>query len=268
MTEEEWLSATDSASPTDWLFFDALASDRKLRLLSVALCRSIVPHLRQLAPNATRLLDSVEAFADGQAAPDVLTRHRQALIGQWEAFTSPRGESLDGTGHERGSAYAADTDEAWLFFFVAQAGYNAVLATARHFEERDKPGSRYRYRSFYQHWLAIAFPCAVAGEAAFVLEHTPGPEWQVNTVEARGRLLHEIFGNLFRPATVAAACLTPTVVELARQMYDARDFTAMPILADALQDAGCENEDVLTHCRGEGPHVRGCWVVDLVLGKE
>jgi hypothetical protein len=51
-------------------------------------------------------------------------------------------------------------------------------------------------------------------------------------------------------------------------MYDSRDFGAMPILADALQDAGCDNEDILDHCRGPGPHVCGCWVVDLVLGKE
>jgi hypothetical protein len=52
-------------------------------------------------------------------------------------------------------------------------------------------------------------------------------------------------------------------------MYQARDFSAMPILADALQDAGCDNDDVLTHCRDTAqPHVRGCWVVDLVLGKE
>jgi hypothetical protein len=51
-------------------------------------------------------------------------------------------------------------------------------------------------------------------------------------------------------------------------MYDSRDFSAMPILADALQDASCDNEDVLTHCRGQGSHVRGCWVVDLCLGKE
>jgi hypothetical protein len=51
-------------------------------------------------------------------------------------------------------------------------------------------------------------------------------------------------------------------------MYDSRDFSVMPILADALQDAGCDNEDILSHCRGDGPHVRGCWVVDLVLGKE
>jgi hypothetical protein len=61
---------------------------------------------------------------------------------------------------------------------------------------------------------------------------------------------------------------TDTVLALARQMYEARDFSAMPILADALQDAGCDNDDMLTHCRGPGPHVCGCWVVDLVLGKE
>jgi hypothetical protein len=46
------------------------------------------------------------------------------------------------------------------------------------------------------------------------------------------------------------------------------DFSAMPILADALQDAACDSADILDHCRGSGPHVRGCWVVDLVLGKE
>jgi hypothetical protein len=51
-------------------------------------------------------------------------------------------------------------------------------------------------------------------------------------------------------------------------MYFSRDFSAMPILADALQDAGCENADVLDHCRGPGPHVRGCFVVDKLLAKE
>ncbi len=60
---------------------------------------------------------------------------------------------------------------------------------------------------------------------------------------------------------------TTTATTIASQMYDSREFGAMPILADALQDAGCENADILEHCRGPGPHVRGCWVVDLVLGK-
>jgi hypothetical protein len=61
--------------------------------------------------------------------------------------------------------------------------------------------------------------------------------------------------------------LTPTVLSLAQGIYEGRAFDRLPILADALQDAGCDNEDVLDHCRGPGPHVRGCWVVDLVLGK-
>jgi hypothetical protein len=80
--------------------------------------------------------------------------------------------------------------------------------------------------------------------------------------------MRDIFGNPFRPATLDPSWLTSTVVALARGIYEERAFDRMPILADALQDAGCDNEDVLNHCRGPGPHVRGCWVVDLVLGKE
>jgi hypothetical protein len=80
-------------------------------------------------------------------------------------------------------------------------------------------------------------------------------------------LLRDILGNPFRPVAFPPRWRTDTVVTLARQMYEGRDFSAMPILADALQDAGCERAEVLDHCRGEGPHVRGCWVIDLVLGK-
>ena len=81
-------------------------------------------------------------------------------------------------------------------------------------------------------------------------------------------LLRDIFGNPFRPVPFSPSWRTSAVVALAAQMYESRDFSAMPILADALQDAGCDSADVLDHCRSEGPHVRGCWVVDLVLGKE
>jgi hypothetical protein len=62
--------------------------------------------------------------------------------------------------------------------------------------------------------------------------------------------------------------LTSTVVSLVQAIYDDRAFDRLPILSDALQDAGCENEDILNHCRSGGTHVRGCWVVDLLLGKE
>jgi hypothetical protein len=78
----------------------------------------------------------------------------------------------------------------------------------------------------------------------------------------------DIFGNPFRPVAFSPEWRTGTAVSLARTMYESREFSAMPILADALQDAGCDNEDILSHCRGTGPHIRGCWVTDLVLGKQ
>jgi hypothetical protein len=58
-----------------------------------------------------------------------------------------------------------------------------------------------------------------------------------------------------------------TIPKLAQSIYDRRQFADLPILADALEDAGCDNADLLRHCREPGEHVRGCWVVDLLLGK-
>jgi hypothetical protein len=80
-------------------------------------------------------------------------------------------------------------------------------------------------------------------------------------------LIHDLFGWPLNTVTFAPEWRTSTTVALAESMYAARDFGNMPILADALEEAGCDNADILTHCRGDGPHVRGCWVVDLVLGK-
>jgi len=92
----------------------------------------------------------------------------------------------------------------------------------------------------------------------------PGVEKKVQAHLARC-----IFGTLpFRPVTIDPAWLTPTVTSLAQAIYDDRAFDRLPILADALEDAGCTNQDILGHCRSGGEHVRGCWVVDLLLGKE
>ncbi|HEY3788803.1 MAG TPA: hypothetical protein VGL71_08115 [Urbifossiella sp.] len=77
----------------------------------------------------------------------------------------------------------------------------------------------------------------------------------------------DIFGNPFRPVAINSDWRSSTVISLAREMYVSRDFSMMPILCDALQDAGCENADILDHCRGNDPHFRGCWVIDLILGK-
>ena len=81
--------------------------------------------------------------------------------------------------------------------------------------------------------------------------------------------VRDIVGNPFRAVTADPRWLTSDVVALAASIYAERAFDRLPILADALQDAGCENADVLGHCRDpQLTHVRGCWVVDLVLGKE
>jgi hypothetical protein len=93
-----------------------------------------------------------------------------------------------------------------------------------------------------------------------------GGESQQTALVAR---IRDIFGNPFCPIAFSPMWRTGTAIALARQMSDSRDFFAMPILADALQDAGCDNTDILDHCRDTAlTHVRGCWVVDLVLGKE
>jgi hypothetical protein len=85
-------------------------------------------------------------------------------------------------------------------------------------------------------------------------------------------LVRCVFGNPFKSLpTIEAGWLSwndATVPKLAQVLYDDRRFEDLPILADALEEAGCRDADILNHCRGPGPHVRGCWVVDLLLGKE
>jgi hypothetical protein len=84
----------------------------------------------------------------------------------------------------------------------------------------------------------------------------------------QAQLLRDIFGNPFRPITIDPSWLTSTVNALAQTIYHDRTFDQMPGLADALEKAGCANQRILAHCRGPGPHVRGCWALDLLLGKE
>ncbi len=101
--------------------------------------------------------------------------------------------------------------------------------------------------------------------------------------KAQADMFRDIFGNPFlnnpfphlrdhltplRFFPLHSTWLTSDVLALARGIYAERAFDRMPILADALQDAGCNNDDVLNHCRDANQvHVRGCWVVDLLLGK-
>jgi hypothetical protein len=117
---------------------------------------------------------------------------------------------------------------------------------------------------------------AVAAHAFSVLRVWSALEEFSNSQGCYGNELHEkgrefincIFDNPFHPVTADPAWLTSDVLSLAPGIYEERAFDRMPILADALMDAGCDNDDILDHCRGSGPHVRGCWVVDLLLRKE
>lgn len=80
-------------------------------------------------------------------------------------------------------------------------------------------------------------------------------------------LLKDIFGDPFRTVLMNQSWLSSTVVALGQGIYEDQAFDRLPILADALQDAGCEDDRILTHLRGGGLHVKGCWALDLVLGK-
>ena len=133
------------------------------------------------------------------------------------------------------------------------------------FEERGFTGDNMLPASFIQYAVLPRLTQVRRGAVSYLSDYLTDADatnQQLGTAS-----LSDIFGNPFRPVTFDPSWRTEAVVVLARGMYESRDFAPMPVLADALEDAGCADADILAHCRGDGPHVRGCWVVDLVLGK-
>jgi hypothetical protein len=117
--------------------------------------------------------------------------------------------------------------------------------------------------------LAAAF---ATGYAAHGEEEGSDDAWHATTKDeeaVQAALVRCIVGDPFRPLRSLAEelWLTPDVVRLAREVYNDRDFDRMPLLGDALEQAGCTDAEILSHCRGPGPHAWGCWVVDSILGK-
>jgi hypothetical protein len=112
------------------------------------------------------------------------------------------------------------------------------------------------------HWIAqnVGLIQDPSGREVFREKFNDEARWQSAT-------LRDIFGNPFRPVTVDPAWLTPGVVGLVRTIYDDRTFNRIPELPDALEESDCTDHDILGHLRGPGPHVRGCWLVDLCLSK-
>jgi hypothetical protein len=115
--------------------------------------------------------------------------------------------------------------------------------------------------------MSAIFSARKASLAVFANAHAGATDAYDTERRAQCRLLRDLCGNPFRPTVLDPGWRTPAVVAIAGASYDDRDFTALPILADALEDAGCGDAIVLEHCRQTADHARGCWVIDGLLRK-
>jgi hypothetical protein len=155
---------------------------------------------------------------------------------------------------------------------VARAQAEAAAHQARYDEYLDEVRANFCWDAGQQ--AAHAATCAAAAALQCVAEdigNKPGGQATVIGEELQDPyLLREIFGNPFRWTTLDPVWLSRpdrAVVEIAEAIYAESAFDRMPILGDALEEAGCTDADVLDHCRHSDEHVRGCWVVDLLLGR-
>jgi hypothetical protein len=237
-TEQDWLVSTEPHITLELAFVTTedppskrmlLPSNRKLRLFSCACCRRIWHLLSTDWAKACVLL--AEAYCDG-------------LVGESElkAAFSKAPESLLRLG-------------GWHVGRVAEAA-----------------GATGEARTV---WALVAARDVSAPDGGMNKEELPQqtrrnccPE-ESDPVEraAQAAMLRDVYGNPFRLTSFDPVWRTRTVLALAQVMYDSRDFSPMPIFSDVLIEAGCEDEAIIAHCRRSEPHVRGCWVVDLVLGK-
>jgi hypothetical protein len=167
-----------------------------------------------------------------------------------------------------------------------------VLAVAESFADREATLERLvaAYNLAWSHIPDDSHPSVVVSEraAAEAAAYAAFPGKPIKTAEiaalapdpwselrkeaeraAQAAILREIFGDLpFQRPAVDPSWLTPNVVTMAQNIYAEKGFDPMPVLGDALEDAGCNDAGILVHCRRAEGHVRGCWVVDLLLGKE
>jgi hypothetical protein len=234
MTEAEWLECRDPGPMIE--FVRTRSSARKLRLFACA-CARRLPVLGE--SEDLQIVALSERLADGQANKHEVQRMRSRLGGR--------------------GGYSANWAEENAIHAVLERDAQTAAKNAGHFAadfclflemERTDIGTP----DAYQELLVSKAAPAKAAEK-----------------EAQACILREIFGNPLRPATIDPAVLvwaSRTLPRMALGIYDNRAFDRLPILADALEDAGCDTADILGHCRGAGPHVRGCWVIDLVLSKD
>ena len=235
MTEAEWLTSEDpGAMLKDWPW---AVSERKARLFACACCRRIWSLLP--APESRRAVEVSEKLADGRAR--------------------------DGS---RAKAHDAATQVARRVRAYAEASAEAVsgrlLRSYRKTAAVMEWASRTAYYAHEAAYTGAYHAAGTADRAAF----DSGNRTKDAERAAQAALVRDIFSNPYRPVVLDSSWLTTDVLLLARSIYEEKAFDRMPILADALQDAGCTNDAVPNHCRdAKQVHVRGCWVVDLLLGK-
>jgi hypothetical protein len=229
MTEVEWQTAT---SYGEMLLFlngpNRPGSDRKLLRFALACAEVIRPYIQD--ERFAQVLAVTERVAEGMAS---------------------REEIIRAAGLPRKIAIAAKRRYRRLY----DAGQPTPEAVRAYFADRVAGAFE------YAPWMMVK---SASGEVRTFVENVGG---SVAEEEARQyRLLRDIFGNPFRPAAVDPRWQTATVVELTRAIHAERAFERLPILADALEEVGCTEPEILDHCRGSGPHVPGCWVIDALRG--
>ena len=265
MTEAEWLASED---PQAMLERHHRAPDRKLRLFACACCRlawDCVP-----LGYHRRLVDVCEQFVDGGVGAGIIDLVRRRA----QSEQPPR----DGIAQAPDAALATVHPIAWvaardaLRTITTATCKRAVITASVNKPDLSSPVSVAAVQAWQEDWTRSE-AWSTSGKVPWNDRHREAAQAaeQIAHLTARrlfASALRCVFFSTFRLVELDPTFRTVTVVAIARQMYASRDFSAMPILADALQEEGCDSDDVLSHCRGPGPHARGCWVVDRVLGKE
>jgi hypothetical protein len=256
MNEHDWLTCTDPPTMLKHLTSIGPLRMRELRLFAIACARRVEYLLTEEDKIGREALQVAEEMAAGRADPATIARLQERTRGH----STHKGDINTYT-----SAQCAR-------YNVVQAAYNTLQDDGG--PDYSRP-SRANCPRMGGDWLYepsdLMEVTSHAINAAYQAAGDEGDWYTAESMKAeragQAVLLREVFGNPFRPVTPDRSWLTSDVLGLARGIEADRAFDRLPILADALEDAGCDNADVLEHCRGPGPHVRGCWVVDLMLGR-
>jgi hypothetical protein len=266
MTKAEWLACTDPTPVLELL--RGKASERRLRLFNVVCCRRVWDRL--VNERSRRAVEIIEQHIEGQATDEQM---QSAEAEAEQAYRSLKEQVLASfVGSEL--AHRASQMPRGLFDLT-----NRQTALDAHNAADDDPIAL----TASAVWTATSLAADFVEAGYSLLDSAintanqasdPAPNPQAEKAAQAG-ILRDIFGNPLRPIALAPAWRTPTVAGLAQTAYDNRllpagtlDTDRLAILADALEEAGCTNADMLNHLRGPGPHVLGCWAVDLILGKE